>query len=394
MLNTLERGMLWHLQFAEQLYMLSILHPDDFAQKYHRQIYEAVCEASGFDVGAIEKAVGDDFRWLAYISETPYCGDARFLLGHLRRARAAREAQEFSAGPEPEKFIDKGREIQRMLSYTTNPTQDLLERLEHPPECLPTGFARLDGLCSGGGLESGSLNVIAARPGTGKTAFAVNVAKNVLSAGVPVHFVSLEMPDYAITQRLLQCFWGRNRDEIRAHAKDMLSLPAQFTVAEPGFRVDQVIGSMASNLQAELFVVDYYQLIQCRSSESRVSQLENISNRMKQFAKENNKIVLLVAQTNRDMEKDRSNRAPMMSDIKGSGALEQDAHIVGLMWDKNQKEADLQDANALLDQSVKSEPDLRLAVRKNRTGRVGQIFLEFDPLTMTITEKSDTTFDI
>jgi replicative DNA helicase len=290
-----------------------------------------------------------------------------------------------------------------------NPMKDLAERIKQGVEVIPTGFHTLDMMC-GGGIEKGGIMTIPAIPGTGKTALATTITKNALEQGLKVCFLTLEMSEERVAERVLQAFWKESASKVREHIDDMTDLPGELFVVAPGNSIDKVETALTSCLEADLMIIDYFQLISNKETNNHFSNLELISNRLKAFAFEHKKPLIILSQLNRDIMKDRRNREPILSDIRGTGALEQDASIVAFLWDKNIKvdESDVQ--NASEDKSVqekkeklgmkskkiqpqsKRDKDLRLIVRKNRNGSLGTIYMEFDPITMRFWEDEDTTF--
>jgi replicative DNA helicase len=192
-----------------------------------------------------------------------------------------------------------------------------LERIQNRESAfagVPTGFRDVDSLLSG--MQSGNLIVIAARPGVGKSSFVTNVARNVaVDAGLPVAMFSLEMSRWEIGMRLL-CGEARVPwDSIRNKRVG----------AEDWSRIAQAADSLH---EAPLFIVDYLQLMShTRRVDNRQQEIAEISRGLKMLAKELEIPVIAVSQLNRDPER-RQDKRPQLSDLRESGAIEQDADVV------------------------------------------------------------------
>ena len=207
---------------------------------------------------------------------------------------------------------------------------------------LPTGFRDLDRLTSG--LQPSDLILVAARPSMGKTAFTLNIAQNV---GVKQHktvaFFSLEMSQEQLVQRLLCQIAHIDSQKLRTgqlnsddewtkltDACDKLYQAPIYIDDTPGISVTEM-RSKARRLKAEhgldLIIVDYLQLMQGRNSESRQQEISEISRSLKALARELKVPLIALSQLSRSVES-RQDKRPMLSDLRESGALEQDADIV------------------------------------------------------------------
>jgi replicative DNA helicase len=245
---------------------------------------------------------------------------------------------------------------------------------------LPTGYYELDSLT--GGLQPAELIVIAGRPSMGKTAFGLNVAENMaLDNGLPVLFFSLEMSTTSLAQRVL-C----SRARVDAHRLRRNMLGREELVRVMGIRHNlsqaQLIVDEASSLgilelrararsvfrrtPCKAIFVDYLQLMRGPKSESRQVEVAEISRGLKALAKELSVPVVAMAQLNRGVEERGGNR-PRMSDLRESGAIEQDADVVGLLH----RDAYYQGAECT------DEGEAELIIAKQRNGPVGTIRLRF-----------------
>lgn len=208
---------------------------------------------------------------------------------------------------------------------------------------VPTGFTRLDEMTSG--LQKSELIIIAGRPSMGKTALALNVARNAaINSSVPVGIFSLEMASYQLAMRML-CSEAR----VDSHKVRIGRLPekewtklgmAAGILAQAPIFVDDTpamnileIRAKARRLKSEhdvgMLIVDYLQLIQGPArSESRQQEISVISRSLKALAKELDIPVVALSQLSRAVESRGGERRPLLSDLRESGALEQDADVV------------------------------------------------------------------
>lgn len=219
-----------------------------------------------------------------------------------------------------------------------------LEDLAHNPSSITgvtTGFRALDKRT--GGLQPSDLIIIAARPSMGKTAFALNLTYNAARAGKKVAFFSLEMSAEQLTARLLAMAARVNLSRLRQprYLTDE-EWPRLYNASEAmrvGLFVDDTPALRTMELRAkarrikarhglDMIVVDYLQLMRPSGKmQSRELEISDISRTLKALAKELNIPVVALSQLNRKLE-ERSNKEPMLSDLRESGAIEQDADVV------------------------------------------------------------------
>lgn len=210
---------------------------------------------------------------------------------------------------------------------------------------VPSGFRQLDELTSG--FQDSDLIIVAGRPSMGKTAFCLNVARNAaVDHGVGVGFFSLEMANYQLAMRMLCAEAKVDAHKVRTGSleKDKwrrLSDAAGKLYNAPMY-IDDTPGISILELRAKarrllvehnigLLVVDYLQLIRGQRSESRQQEISMISQSLKALAKELNIPVIALSQLSRAVES-RTDRRPMLSDLRESGALEQDADVVMFVY--------------------------------------------------------------
>lgn len=256
---------------------------------------------------------------------------------------------------------------------------------------VPTGFKDVDELFHG--FRGGDLVILAARPGVGKTSFALNLATNAAKSGAAVAFFSLEMGAEQLVQRIL-CSEARvNLSKLRsgfiaegdwgalAEASGKLSQLDMFIDDTPGLSVLEARAKGRRELhglkegQKGLIIVDYLQLMQpgpMTANKSTNDQVSEISRGLKILAKEMNMPVLALSQLSRAIEQRGKDKRPMLSDLRDSGAIEQDADIV-MFIDRSMNE---------IEAESESRPDLgmaKLIVAKHRNGATRDIDLAFNP---------------
>ena len=248
-----------------------------------------------------------------------------------------------------------------------------------------TGFKAIDNKLQG--LQDGDLIVVAGRPSMGKTALAMNIAENVLvendeNTGAVLVF-SLEMPAESLTTRLLSGMSRLDQQDVRSgkldnkqvtqvveQSKRLRELPiyiddsSLISPMELRARARRVNRQEPTGLS--LIVVEYLQLMQVPGSlENRVNQISEISRSLKSLAKELNVPVLALSQLNRAVEQ-RTDKRPMMADLRDSGAIEQDADVILFIY---RDEVYNEDS----DQGNKAE----IIIGKQRNGPIGKTYLTF-----------------
>jgi replicative DNA helicase len=243
----------------------------------------------------------------------------------------------------------------------------------------PTGFVDLDRMTSG--LKGSELIILAARPSMGKTAFALNLAQNVgVRAGKTVALFSLEMSASQLVMRMLaaegnidaQGFRSGNLSEEDweklTMAMSTLSEAPIFIDDTPGLTVYDIRAKLR-RLQAEhglgLVVIDYLQLITGRGGESRQQEISEISRSLKLIAREFDVPVIALSQLSRAVEQ-RQDKRPMLSDLRESGSIEQDADVVAFLYRDDYYNEESEKKNIA-----------ELIIGKQRNGPVGKVELLF-----------------
>jgi replicative DNA helicase len=248
---------------------------------------------------------------------------------------------------------------------------------------VPTGLLDLDRLLNGG-LRPGNLVVLAARPSVGKSALAQSIAYHVaVKRREPVGFVSLEMNGHEITDRLIACHSGLPAQQVRAALREgaqqvvdalaVLHDAPLYIEQEPGSTVMDVRSKarrLAAQVPLRLVIVDYLQLMVQGEVYNRVDEVSKISRQLKLLAGELQCPVLALSQLSRAVEQ-RINPIPKLSDLRDSGAIEQDADVVMFLHREE-----------LLDKETDKKGLAEVHVAKQRNGAVGQVVLRFDGPTM------------
>jgi replicative DNA helicase len=253
---------------------------------------------------------------------------------------------------------------------------------------LATGYADLDRMTDG--LHGSEMIVIAARPSMGKTSLAMNIVENVvLEQKLPCAVFSLEMSAEALILRMMCSIARVNLRSIREGFMSESDFPkltsAAGRLANSKLFIDDSAGLSILQLRArarrlaqqhdiKLFVVDYLQLLHStarRSQENRQQEISDISSGIKALAKELKVPVLVLSQLNRELERDK-NRKPRLSDLRESGAIEQDADLVGLLYKPNAGD----DEDGAATEEADGLP-VNLLIAKQRNGPTGDINLTF-----------------
>ena len=253
---------------------------------------------------------------------------------------------------------------------------------------IGTGFIDFDKMTTG--LHGGEMIVIAARPAVGKTSWAMNVAEHVaLELKLPVGIFSLEMTALQLTERMV-CSRARvNLKNIREGFMAERDMPRLVRACElirnaPLF-LDDSSGSTILQLRAQarqmwqaygikLFVIDYMQLLHAplRRVENRQQEIAEISGGIKGLAKELDVPIIVLSQLNREPEKRGSGERPRLSDLRESGAIEQDADLVGLLHRDTKSKEDDEDTQEDYDVTP-----IKLHIAKQRNGPTGDVDLTF-----------------
>lgn len=275
-------------------------------------------------------------------------------------------------------------EIQPLLAQVVERIDELYNRDSASDITgVPTGFIDLDKMTSG--LQPGDLIIVAGRPSMGKTAFSINMGENVaIDSGLPVAVFSMEMGGAQLAMRMLGSVGRLDQHRLRTgrlidedwprltHAIQKMN-DAQFYIDETPALSSIELRARSRRLARQcgklgLIIVDYLQLMSGNggnSGENRASEISEISRSLKGLAKELNCPVIALSQLNRALEQ-RPNKRPLMSDLRESGAIEQDADVILFIY---------RDEVYNLDSADKGTAEI--IIGKQRNGPIGSIRLAF-----------------
>jgi replicative DNA helicase len=317
--------------------------------------------------------VGDE---IAASALNPAGRDAKILLDEA-------ESKVFEIAEAGAKTTQGFRDVTGLLGEVVERIQELYDR-ENPSDVtgVPTGFVDLDRLTSG--LHGGDMIVIAGRPSMGKTAFALNIAEYVgVEMRLPVAIFSLEMSGPQIAMRMLSSIGRIDQQRIRNGKLtddewDKMT-GALGKLHDAPIEIDETGAINATDLRARarrlarkyggklgLIVIDYLQLMtSTKDNENRATEISEISRSIKALAKELNVPILALSQLSRKVE-ERNDKRPLMSDLRESGAIEQDADIIMMMYREEYYKPDTQDKGIA-----------EVGIGKHRNGPTGTVKLTF-----------------
>ena len=273
-------------------------------------------------------------------------------------------------------------ELQPLLAKVVERIDELYHR-DNPSDItgVPTGFADLDGKTSG--LQPGDLIIVAGRPSMGKTAFSLNIGEHVaIDQGLPVAVFSMEMGGAQLAMRMLGSVGRLDQHKVRTGQLGDDDWPrltnaiqkmqdAQMFIDETPALNSHELRSRARRLAKQcgklgLIIIDYLQLMSASSSgENRATEISEISRSLKALAKELQCPVIALSQLNRSLEQ-RPNKRPVMSDLRESGAIEQDADVILFIYRDEVYNPDSQDKGTA-----------EIIIGKQRNGPIGSIQLAF-----------------
>jgi replicative DNA helicase len=315
-------------------------------------------------------AVADDIADMAF---NPQGKEARQLLDEA-------ESRVFKIAQEGARNSVGFQEIQPLLSQVVERIDELYHR-EGGSDItgIPTGFTDLDRMTSG--LQPGDLVIVAGRPSMGKTAFSMNIAEHVaIEQGLPVAVFSMEMGAVQLAMRMLGSVLDQHRmrtgklladDWPRVtHAVQRMQNAQLFIDETPSLTVVE-LRARARRLarqcgRLDLIVIDYLQLMSASGAgENRATEISEISRSLKSLAKELACPVIALSQLNRSLEQ-RPNKRPIMSDLRESGAIEQDADLITFIYRDEVYNPDSPDKGTA-----------EIIIGKQRNGPIGTVRLTF-----------------
>ena len=369
-----------------------LLEPSDFAYDEHRDICKTMisqAKKGKFDFVTVAAECGASYRaeiqscLHTAVSEALFEEHFRILKEMASRRRLISRFQALTLeGDVSVSSVQKMLDDENSKRLTSN-VKEISERnidafvaeLNKRKGTLMTGFGNIDKVT--GGIRKSTVFIIGARPSTGKTTFALNIAANqIADSDKKVMFFSLEMSSEMIYERLMAAQnkieyekFSRNglsEDEIKLIAAQSKKLKesGKFFVIDDVYNVEQIC-NMISEEKPSLAVVDFMQIISAVGKFENVrSRIDYISSLFKRTAKTTGCVIIVLSQLSR-----MGKEAPTMSDLKESGGLEQDGDYIALLHrpyvlNKNENECIPEDTQLLLD--------------KNKFGRTGKIDLWFD----------------
>lgn len=397
---------------------------NDFYRREHQLIFNAIAalaeESKPFDVVTLAEELErihklDEAGGLLYLgnlaNDTPSAANVRSYADIVREHSVIRQLIHVGTEIADSGFEPEGRNSNELLDTAERkvfeiaeqrerggggfqPTRLLvtkamerIEQLFHSDSTLTglsTGFKDFDDMTSG--LQPADLLIVAGRPSMGKTTFAMNLAENVaIKNSLPVAVFSMEMPGEALAMRMLSSLGRVDLSRVRSgkllddewprltSAVSLLADAAIFIDDTPALTPTEV-RARARRLKREnngklgCIVLDYLQLMQCPgASENRATEISAISRGLKALAKELNVPVIALSQLNRNLEQ-RPNKRPVMSDLRESGSIEQDADLVVFIY-----RDEVYNENTPEEERGKAE----IIIGKHRNGPIGTFNLTF-----------------
>ncbi|GIK15692.1 MAG: replicative DNA helicase [Planctomycetota bacterium] len=316
------------------------------------------------------------------------------MLRDLIRCAGDIADQAYSATEDAREILDEAERklfsvTERRVSAHASPIGEALRRLAERIELredgaltgLPTGFYKLDELTSG--FQNGDLIIVAGRPSMGKTALGLTIAEHMSAhRNLPVAFFSMEMSSEQVAQRVLCSYTRFDSHKLRRRlisetelhrlleACDELSRAPLFVDDTPGMTILELRSKarrMSMQHQIRAVFVDYLQLMHAPGQESRQTEVAAISRGLKALGRELNIPIIVMAQLNR-MSEERTGHRPRMSDLRESGAIEQDADVVLLIHREEYYKPD--------DESLRGSAELIIA--KQRNGPTDTVELQYN----------------
>lgn len=392
--------------------------PDDFYRVSHQRIFEAMLKIN--DRGELvdlvtlsselqAQGILDEIGGLNYLAEVaesvPAIGNIGYYLNVVDQKAALRRlirtatnivSDSYERQDEVDSVLSdaernilkvsqrKGQSSFRPIGSVLSDAYSTIEKLHQSSgeiTGIATGFTDLDKMTAG--FQRNDLIIVAARPSVGKTAFALNISQNVaVRTGENVAIFSLEMGAEQLVMRMLCAEGNIDAQRLRTgrlEAEDWgrLSL-AMSSLSQAGIYIDDTPGLRVNEIRAKcrrlkqehglgMVMIDYLQLIvgNGKPGENRQQEVSEISRTLKAIARELQVPVIALSQLSRGVES-RQDKRPMMSDIRESGAIEQDADIVAFLYRDDYYDKESEDANTI-----------EIIIAKQRNGPTGTVKLSF-----------------
>ncbi|MEN9682214.1 MAG: hypothetical protein RLZZ627_2107 [Pseudomonadota bacterium] len=398
-----------------------ILIEDDFYRRDHQLIYRAIRilaeKQSPLDVITLSESL-EQLGWieecggLAYLAtlakETPSAANIEAYANIVREKSILRQLIHSGSEIADLAYSPQGRETIQLIESAEqtvfriadqyrrkgtgfSPIKPLLAKAIDRIETLfqqdghltgaSTGFTDFDEMTSG--LQNSDLIIVAGRPSMGKTTFAMNIAEHVaIKEQVPVAVFSMEMPGEQLAMRMISSLGRIDQHRVRTGKLEDDEWPRMTSainiLAETKLYIDDTPAMTPTEVRARcrrlarendgklgLIVLDYLQLMQSPGSESRVNEISDISRQLKGLAKELNVPVIALSQLNRSLEQ-RPNKRPIMSDLRESGAIEQDADLIVFIY-----------RDEVYNKDTTDKGSAEIIIAKQRNGPIGTARLTF-----------------
>ncbi len=402
-----------------------ILGAQDFYRHDHRLIYQhigkliehnkpadIVTVAESLESTAELSGIGGIAYLGALAQNTPTAANIRRYAEIVRERAVMRKLVEVGSGIAESAYSPQGRDAQQLLDeaeakifqiaeggkrssegfvdikvllpQVADRIDQLFQR-DNPNDVtgIPTGFTDLDSMTSG--FQPGDLIIVAGRPSMGKTAFSINIAENVaLDTGLPVAVFSMEMGATQLAMRMIGSVGRLDQHRMRTgrlEDEDWVRLTTALgRLNDAPVFIDEGAGLSSFDVRARarrlhrqcgklgLIVVDYLQLMSApanRQGENRATEISEISRSLKALAKELDVPVVALSQLNRSVEQ-RPDKRPVMSDLRESGAIEQDADLILFIYRDEVYNSDSPDKGSA-----------EIIIAKQRNGPIGRVRLTF-----------------
>jgi len=392
----------------------------DFYRREHREIFNAIqhliekgdpCDVITLSEWLDSQVGLDDIGGLTYLGtlakDTPSAANIRAYATIVRSNSVMRQLADVGTEIANSAYFTEGRDTAALLdnaeqlvfriadqgdsrgSGFTN-IKDLLTKavdridtlfhLDNPLTGVPTGFTDIDDMTAG--LQPSDLIIIAGRPSMGKTSFAMNIAEHAaIKDGKPVAVFSMEMPGEQLAMRLMSSLGRIDQTKVRTGKLEDDDWPrltsAVSILSEAPLFIDDTPAMSPTELRARarrlkrehdlgLIVIDYLQLMQVPGhKENRTGEISEISRSLKALAKELHVPVIALSQLNRSLEQ-RPNKRPVMSDLRESGAIEQDADVIMFIY-----------RDEVYDEDSPEKGTAEIIIGKQRNGPIGMRRLTF-----------------
>jgi len=397
---------------------LEILSPEDFYKTAHQNIFEAVCGLVAKnepvdlitvknhlqETGLLE-AVGGGAYLAELVESAPYAVNIRHYATIIKNKSVLRRLIE-NASTIARQCFENPTDVESVIDFAERSVFEVAEKKTNKAYFqlnqiiksnistisanqgkwitgVASGFERLDNMTSG--FQNSDLIILAARPSMGKTAFALNIARNAaVSSGLPVAFFSLEMSKEQLSMRLLTAEARVNAFRLRSghiSKEDWIKITDAASLLDTvPIYIDDSAGLTVMEIRAKarrmkkeknigLIVVDYLQLMRpTTTGERRDLEVSEMSRSLKSLAKELDIPIIVLSQLNRAPEQNHDKR-PLLSHLRESGSLEQDADVVLFIYRDEVYNKAEDNANRGVAEII---------IGKQRNGPIGKVFLQFE----------------